>query len=358
VRGIFTDDLPLKVLALVLAVTTWAMTRERLTGPETFEDVLVDPLDPPRGIAIREVHPDRVAVTVVGTRAELEQVRAGFERKGRRIGVRLPPVDPAALEGTTDPILDTRAFDFPFERVDPVASVRPAPKIAWTRIEEKTVPLARPALVLPQDANVEPAGGYTTDVTQVTVRGPARLVRTITTVTPDDVDPREWLATKPDLAAPWTTTLGFDKWRGDDPLKGPAMLQIEPRQVKVSVKYKQTGVRALTHALDLSIAADALGTMAGWDVVVTGREYDPVTQRIALPVRADKRTLDEMEQDPSWWSFAVRVPPPPGPGEPAVENRRVPVVLTFTPTTGVARGTAVPATLDGSPSVFVSLRKH
>ena len=355
-RGILTDDVPLKILALVLAVTTWSMTRERLTQPETFDGVIVEVLDPPRGIAVRGVVPETVSVTFSGTRSEMEAIRAEFGT--RRIGLRMPAIDVSALDGTTDPIYDLHRFDFPFKRADLVTGVKPPPKVVWAAVEERTVPVARPALVPLADPSIEPAGPVATDVQQVTLRGPARLVRAISSVALDPVDAREWLASKPDLAAPWSTSLGFDEWRRDDPLRSSALLQIEPKQVRATVKFKQTGLRTLSHALDLSVPADALSAMAGWEIVVTGREYDPVSQRMTLAVRSDKRTLDEMEQDPSSWSFAVRVPPPPGAGEPAVENRRVPVVLTFTPPPGAARPNAPPATIDGSPTVFLSLRRR
>jgi hypothetical protein len=356
--GVVANDWPLKILAIVLAVTTWSLVRERLKRVETFEDVRVEVVDVPRDVLVRGTSPDRVSIVVEGTRSEIEAARTALQRD-RRVTVRFPTVDRTEIEGTTPRVGDVRAFGFPFEGEDRVRVVRPAPEISWVRVEEKTVVVARPEVVPARDPSLEPAGGYPTlDTSSVVVRGPARVVRSLASLVPDPVDANPWLDTKPDLAAPWSTEVGFSTWRADDPLRSRSVLSIEPSTARVTLKYRQTGVRTLSHALDLQIPADALTSMAGWEVVVSAREYDAVTQRITLPVRSDKRTLDEMEQDAAIWSFSVRVPSPPAPGEDAPTDLRVPVLLTFSPPAGASRPVKPPATLDGAPTVFVSLRRR
>src|SRR5690349_14146839 len=88
--GLLTDDWPLKVLALVLAVMMWRLTRDRLTRSEDFDQIAVavnfeGPDGRPKDIVVKEIFPQFVKVTVYGTRAQIERAREAFRGNAKRV---------------------------------------------------------------------------------------------------------------------------------------------------------------------------------------------------------------------------------------------------------------------------------
>ena len=358
IAGVFVSDVPLKLLALVLALLMWKLTREQLKSNDTFKDVIVDVLELPPDVRLRDAAPYRVDIAVHGTRAEIDQARAALEERSRHVGLRMPSLDPHASEGAVGPLSETSNFALPFASRDIVLTVGPAPVVSWVRVEERTIAIALPAVLPPTDSNLELAEGYPKlDVSTARVLGPMKAIHSLPSIEPDAVDPNRWLASNPDLATPAPFESAFETWRQQDPLRSRRLLTIAPDTARGTLKYRRTEGRALSHALDVLVSAEALEKMRDFEPVLSGgSEFDAATLRLTLKVRADKRTLDDMVASPAKWTFAVQVPPPPGPGEPAVENRPVPVRLTFDPAAGTGRAGAPPAILDGSPTLFVTLR--
>jgi hypothetical protein len=359
ILGILIDDWPLKLLALILALMMWRLTRDRLTRSEEFANVAVTVEGLPRDFAVHEVFPRDVKVTVFGTRSQIERVREAFRGNGKRVTVRVPaPTDqaPAGSFEVRDPLL----FVYPFEEAEIVTHVTP-PTVSWVRLEERTVAVRMPEIVVPPDAGVGVAPDWPKlETSAVVVRGPSETLAGLSAIPPDPVEAGSWLATKPDLATPMRFETGFEHWRtADAQMRTRNFLTITPERVNGTVKFRRTGTRTLSHALGLLRPAGSEDALRGWDVLVSGREYDAGTQRIALPVRADAKTLDDMEARAADWDFAIRVPPPPQPGEPPIQDMKAPVVLVFSPAAAAwSRAGPVPAVLEGSPSVFLTLRKR
>lgn len=365
--GLLTDDWPLKILALILAVMMWRLTRDRLTRPEEFTDVAVvvdfeGPAGRPKDIVVREVFPPQgIKVTVYGTRSQVERAREAFRGNGKRVRVRVPAPEGQAPGGTYGPVTDQLRFVFPFEDAEIVTSLSPAPTVSWVRLEERTVSVRVPEVIFPPEAAVGVAPGWPQlERSNVVLRAPAEVLMGVSSIPADPVEAGSWLTSKPDLATPMRFETGFEQWRAADPtLRSREFCTITPEQVAGTVKFRRTGTRALGHALQLLLPAGAVDDFRGWEVVVDGREYDATSQRITLPIRADAKTLDDMEARAADWDFAIKVPPPPQAGEPPVQNVKVPVVLTFSPGAAAwSRAGPVPAVLEGSPTVFLTLRKR
>ena len=358
--GLLVDDWPLKLLALILAVMMWRLTRDRLTRPEEFTDVGITVEGLPKGFAVSQVAPDVLKVTVFGTRAQIERAREAFRGNGKRVTVRIPPPEGQSPGGSylvTDPL----RYTFPFEDAEIVTNVTPSPTVSWVRLDERTVSVRVPEVVLPPDAAVGVTPGWPqVESATVVVRAPSEVLQSLSSIPLDPVDTAAWLASKPDLATPMRFEAGFEQWRSADALlRSRDFCTITPERVAGTVKFRRTGTRPLAHVLQLMMPAGSQDLFKNWEVVVDGREYDATSQRITLPVRADARTLDDMEARAADWDFAIKVPPPPQPGEPAVQNAKVPVVLTFSPAAAAwSRAGPVPAVLEGSPTVFLTLRKR
>ena len=362
--GILLDDWPLKILALILAVMMWRLTRDRLTQPETFTDVGIAVEGLPKGFAVSQIVPDRVKVTVFGTRSEIERAREACRATGKRVPVRIPP--PAGQSpGGSFLVNDSLRYTYPFEDAEIVKDLpTPNPTVSWVRLDERTVAVRAPEVVVPPDAAVGVTPGWPqVETATVVVRAPSDVLQSLSSIPLDPVDTSAWLSAKPDLATPMRFEAGFEQWRTADPLmRSREFCTITPERVSGTVKFRRTGTRPLSHVLQMMMPAGSQDLYRSWEVVVEvggGREYDATSQRITLPVRADARTLDDMEARAADWDFAIKVPPPPQPGEPAVQNAKVPVVLTFSPAAAAwSRAGPVPAVLEGSPTVFLTLRKR
>jgi hypothetical protein len=358
VLAVFVHDLPLKVLALTLAVLTWQLVRERVTTPITVSGIAVEVTDVPPDVAVIDPRGRLVKVSLLGTRAEVERARALLEDEPR-IKVSLPDLPKGVDSGTTAPIKHPSDFSYPFERADLVSSVDPV-VIEWVRLAERTVPVVAPEVALKPGTPLEPAPGWPTlDATRVRVRGPQTVVQGLASIPPDPIDPSAWLALNLDLATPYAWTSGFDGWRGTDPLRDPRVLTIEPEKVTGKLKFRPVAPpRDVEHALRLLLPPGSPDLLARWVAEVEGGpEYDRNTQRIRLTLKGDKKVLDELEANPDAWSYVADVPAPSDAGE-AVENVRVPVRVLFgsLPATGKPLGSGV--VLDGNPVVVVSLRRR
>jgi hypothetical protein len=357
--AVFVSDLPLKGLALLLAVLAWQLVREQVTTTIVVTGIAVEVTDVPPDVAVIDPTGRQVKVSLHGTRAEVERARGLLEDEPR-IKVTLPALPEGVDSGTTAPIKHPSDFAYPFERADLVNGVDPVVVIEWVRLAERTVPVVAPEVALKPGTPLEPAPGWPTlDTTRVKVRGPKSVVEGLTSVQPDAVDASAWLALNPDLASLYSWTSGFETWRGTSPLRDERVLAIEPATVKGRLKLRPVAApRPVEHVLRLVLPPGPPDALAPWDVVVEGGpEYDRSTRRIRLTLKGEKKALDELEANPGDWSYVVEVPEPSDAGEP-VENVRVPVrlLLGTLPSTGKALGAGV--VLDGNPSVLVSLRRR
>jgi hypothetical protein len=355
--AVFVSDLPLKGLALLLAIIAWQLVREQVTTPITVTGISVEVTDVPPDVAVIDPVGRQVRIALLGTRAEVERARALLEAEPR-IKVSLPDLPKGVDAGTTAPIKHPSDFAYPFERADLVNGVD-AVTIEWVRLAERTVSVVAPEVALKPGTPLEPAPGWPTlDTTRVKIRGPKSVVEGLTSVQPDPIDASAWLALNPDLASLYSWTSGFETWRGTSPLREERVLTIDPETVKGRLKLRPVAApRAVEHALRLVLPAGAPDALAPWDVVVEGGpEYDRSTRRIRLTLKGEKKALDELEANPNDWSYVAEVPPPSDVGDP-VENVRVPVRLLVgtMPATGKALGAGV--VLDGNPVVLVSLRR-
>jgi hypothetical protein len=356
--AVFVHDLPLKGLALVLAVLAWQLVREQVITPIVVSDISVEVTEIPPDVAVIEATGRRVRISLRGTRAEVERARALLESEPR-IKVSLPELPKGVDSGTTAPIKHPSDFVYPFERADLVTGVDDPVVIEWVRLAERTVPVLAPEVSLKPGTPLEPAPGWPTlDTTKVKVRGPKSVVEGLSSVQPDPIDPSAWLAQNPDLASLYSWTSGFETWRGTSPLRTERVLTIDPATVKGRLKLRPVAApRAVEHALRLVLPPGAADALAAWDVVVEGGpEYDRSTRRIRLTLKGEKKALDEIEASPDDWSYVVEVPPPSDSGDP-VEKVSVPVrlLLGTHAATGKALGAGV--VLDGTPMVQITLRR-
>lgn len=355
-ESLVLHDWALKALALLLAVLAWYLVREDLRTKVTVS-VSVEVSEVPEDVVLVGPVERRVDVTLSGTRAEVDRARANLEAKGEiKARMPIPPGDKDS--GNAPDLYLAKDFTFPFDRTDLVTDVSPPVSITWYRVSQVAVALEPPTVAAPPGGSVEAVpGSLTLETSRVRVRGPKKVVESLTSLTPDPVDASAWLATNPDLSTLFSWTSGFDGWRGDDPLKGRRVLSIDPEPVRGKVKFRPVAVvKEIEHALQVLLPPGAPEAMAGFDVVLDGGpEYDAARRKIRLPLRGDQRALADLEASPAAWTFVVSLPAAPGPGE-TVENVPVPVRLLVSGGNG-ARAVGSGVSLDGSPTIRVTLRK-
>ncbi len=355
-ESIVLHDWPLKSLALVLAVLAWYLVREDLRTKATVT-ARVEVVDVPGDVALVGTTEWKVDVTISGTRAEVDRARAKLDQKGE-IKARMPTPPATEDEGTAD--LYLKDFAFPFDRADLVSDVSPPVRLSWQRVAQRTVAVEPPSVLVAAGSVYEPAPGWPSlDAEKVRVRGPKRIVDSLASIPADPVDPTAWLRTNPDLATLWSWSSGFDSWRGTDPLKARRVLSIDPDPVRGKVKFRPVGApREVEHALRLLLPDGGADALKSYDVVLdAGPAYDVERRRIRLTLKGEKRALDDMEANPGQWTYVVEVPPPPAPGEPSVDGVSVPVRLLVGPSNGTGRAVGQGVTLEGSPTIRLTLRK-
>jgi hypothetical protein len=335
-----TSDLPLKGLALVLAVMAWLVVREKILADETMQDVPVDIIVPESVVVVA---PQDTPVVNLRLRGPWNRVACAKRALGE---LRLPDLEHAARrdkKGEKGPISDASAFTFPFDNPELVSVTRPI-TVRWNAVEEKTVPLEKP--VIKGAAGLEAT--VSLDDTSVRLRGPASLFeQEIHSITPDPVNASAWLKGNPELSTPWPWESRFDEWRKQDPrLRDPRVLRIEPAVARGKVRFRATAGQVLEGTLHLDVGDPAWFLTHDYEIE-RSPEYDPATKKLKLTVLGEAPALDRLKKGD--WYFYVKVPPPPAAETENGEHQQLPVYL------HLPHG--VHATLDKAPSLFVTVRR-
>jgi hypothetical protein len=342
-----TSDLPLKGLALVLAVMAWLVVREKILADETMQDVPVDIIVPESVVVVAPQDTPVVNLRLRGTWNRVARAKRALA-EGRRVELRLPELEHAARndkKGEKGPISDAAAFTFPFDNPEIVSVTRPI-TVRWNKVEEKPVPLEKP--VVNGAAGLEAT--VSLDDTSVRLRGPASLFEQgLPSITPDKVDASAWLKGNPELSTPWPWESRFDEWRLLDwTRRNPRVLRIEPAVARGKVRFRAIAGQVLEGTLHLDVGDPAWFLTHDYEIE-RSPEYDPATKKLKLTVLGEDPALDRLRKTPGDWYFYVKVPPPPAAETENGEHQQLPVYLHLPP--------GVHATLDKAPSLFVTVRR-
>jgi hypothetical protein len=357
VLGWVTNDLGLKVLALLLAFMLWNLARSRI---DSHDEVLVEVTLVPPDPTIRVVGgPERgtVKLKLHGTRSEVERVKQALEHGGARISHRFT-VD-ASDDGRIGPIDDPRRFSFPVEGAAYVVEEMPAVEARWVRVERRRLTFQKPEIekTTRTDIDVDPPEFPDFPERMLEVEAPVTMFRgprAIATVTPDPVSIQAFLddpAGDPDLLTPFPFETGFTRWLRSVANPEDHLVTVTPDKVKGKVRVRVRRAGSLQSTVLLS--APDLDRYRDYDVEIKSTDYDAATRRLTLGVRGEPKVVEALRKAPGSWQFQILLPPPPAVGEPPGPPANVPVSLWF-------RDSAAPPAvrLVGDPHVFVTLRKR
>jgi hypothetical protein len=350
VRSALTSDLPLKALALVLAVLAWLVVREKLETDETVANVPVEIVVPDSVVLLAPENPT-VNLRLRGTWGEVARARQAMA-SARGIRLRLRQLQQMAKGEPSgrDNVRSTSVFDFPFD-FPHIVTLESVLTVEWSLVQERTLPVEGPAIVFLGHSDVV-ADEAVPDETTVRLVGPATLLGSpsLRAVRLDDVDATRWLKTNPDLATPYPWESRFDQWRRQDPyLRSERVLKIVPGTIKGKVRFRAVGGRVLSHVLWQEIENPSWRD--AFEYEIKSPEYDPATRVLRLGVRGAPDVLDRMERDPSSWRFVVALPPPPE-GDAEQRDVEVPVQLR------APDGANVSLDNTRNSTVFVSVRRR
>jgi hypothetical protein len=341
-----TSDLPLKGLALVLAVMAWLVVREKILADETVQDVVVHVIVPDSVVVVAPQDPPRTNLRLRGPWSRVARAKRALSEG--RLELRLPELEHAARRdkrGEKGPISDASAFTFPFDNPEIVSVTRPV-TIRWNAVEERTVPIEKPV--------VEGADGLeaivSLDDTSVRLRGPASLFDPeLPSITPDPVKAAPWLKGNPELSTPFPFSVGFETWREQDPTRrSTQVLRIEPATARGKVRLRATVGEVLEHRL--RVDGDPAWFLTHDYEIERSPEYDPATGMLKLTVLGEGPVLERLKKAPADWHYYVVVPPPPAGESGNGEHVQLPVFLHLP--------NGQHATLDKAPTLFITIRKR
>lgn len=357
--GWILNDLPLKVLALLLAIMMWTLVRGKIDTSLEEKDVAVELVDVPDTIRIERVKEKKVNLMLFGTTADVERVHSDLVRTGRRITLRLSEF--IGDSGTTQPIADPRKFAYPFEGGSEVVQRIMSPvQFTWHRVQEVVVDVTfapsdlltgRPEIqLLPRSVKLDPP--------KVRVKGPVSVIRQLAEsgVLPlDPIDATRWLAEDPDFTVPMPFESSFSEWRGNEALKDPDLLTIDPPAVHGTLRMKQIQSEAIENSLRVLLPPGVdRAAFADWDweIAGTGGEYDRTRRTIKLGIKGDQTLVEELKAKPGDWCFVIQLPPPPADGDPPPTDVKTPVLFQWLTPSAPSM-----VRLESGPTVFVSLKK-
>lgn len=353
------SDLPIKALAILVAVLLWSSVRGRILV-ETTVRVPVEFVAPERAPVRIAGGPRRgqVELTLQGTRAEVERAKNELNATAEPARFRFT-VPEGALTGRIGPVVAPSQLQFP---VDGVASL--VTKLGaelegtWYRVVEKTLRVVPPRVDVAPDVpawvEVEAAEIHAADREIVVIGPEAHLLgpASPTEIRADPVDISNYLRSDPDQQTPYGFTVGFVQWRSANPLRSGDLLEIRPETVRGKVPLRPRAAREIEGRL----ATVRLPEHDGWEVTIRpSKMYDPVTGLARVELRGDPKAL-EMLKDPARradWAYAIPLPPPPSAGDEDPERSfEAEAFLWFKP------GLSPAVRLAKSVSFFVSLKKR
>gem|GEM_PF-3358510 len=348
------SNAPLKLLAVLIAVLLWGAVRGRILV-EDASIVRVQFVAPERTIRIED-GPDRGAVEVglKGSRAEVERLQVDLDATTEPARF-LFSVPAGATSGRVGPVSKGAQLQFPVPGATTVVrDLKKELEATWHRVVEVKLKLLPPDVpAVPDYPNIEFEAAQMEDA-EVTVVGPVSLLtgeRPVTTIRPDPVDLRAWLATDPDPYTPYQFEARFEAWRKGGRLRGTDLLEIRPEKVKGKIPLKPRRTETVTNFVrELWESADL---MREWELTIrASTSFDPAARQLKAELRGDPKVLEQLKKTTRDWAYAIAVPAPPKPGEPPKENEVAEVFLWF-------RASPAPAVrLANLTTVFVSLKKR
>ncbi len=358
--GLVFDDLGLKVVALVLAITTWILVHDQIQDHKSVEGIAVVPFDLPPNIRANFANLPRLTVRLTGTAAAVERARAGLEQSGRP--VRLKTRELRGDEGHAT-FRDRSDFNFPFADVGVVESITPAVRVDWYRVDSQEIEFTRPRIDIAGRTDLEiVAAQSSVEPGKVLVTGPVNVIEWLRNgdlkLALDDVSAAKWLRESPDFATPFSWSSGFADWRSRAPeLRAEWALTIEPPTVSGKTKYRE--YKVTTTQVELALLYPAgLDARAyeKYDIKFLDTAYDARTRRLEVSLRGDPQLVAALGAGQSGWTLLVSLPAPPKDDSGSVESYSAAVMLV--PPEGAA-GDATPRLRLVSPSkVFVTLEKR
>lgn len=347
-------DLPIKLLAVLIAMLLWGAVRGRILVVDTAI-VKVQFVAPERSIRVVD-GPDRgqVTVSLQGTRAEVERLKSELAQTTEPARF-LFSVPTGATTGRVGPVAKSAQLQFPVEGATAVArDLTKELEATWHRVIEVKLKLLPPLVPpVPDYPSIEFETAQMVDA-EVTVVGPVSLLAgdgAPTTIRPDPVDLKAWLATDPDPYTPFQFETGFNQWRAAGRLRGTDLVEIRPERVKGKVPLKPRKNELVTNRVrELWENADL---PREWEMTIrASTSFDPATRMLTAELRGDPKVVDQLKKATGDWAYAIAVPPPPKPGDPPPESEEAEVFLWF-------RASPAPAVrLATKTTVFVSLKKR
>ncbi len=347
-------DAPLKLLAVLIAVLLWGAVRGRIlvkdSAPVSVQFVAAE-----RSIRVED-GPDRGRVDVVleGSRAEVERLKTELAEatEPARFVFAVPA---GASSGRVGPVVRGSQLQFPVPgATNGVGDLKKELEATWHRVVEVKLKLLPPDVPpVPDYPNIEFEAAQMED-TEVTVVGPVSLLtgeRPLTTIRPDPVDLKAWLATDPDPYTPYQFEARFEAWRKGGRLRGTDLLEIRPEKVKGKIPLKPRRNEPVTNFV--RELWDSPDLMREWELTIrASTTFDPAARQLKAELRGDPKVLEQLKKTTRDWAYAISVPPPPKPGEAPKENEEAEVFLWF-------RNSPAPAVrLANKTSVYVSLTKR
>jgi hypothetical protein len=345
-RAAVTSDLPLKALALVLAVMAWLVVREKIVADETVQDVPVRIVVPDTHVVVAPHEVPLVKLRLRGTWNRVARATRALN-EGQEVVLRLADLAQRSEKFGTRIVSAPADFTFPFDNPEIVQSVSGI-TVYWNQLEHRQIPVGKPSVRLGSHAD-RVAYTVSLDDTAVRLVGPASLFTPeIPSITPDTVDASTWLDGDPELDTAMSWDQGFQEWRSRDPrLRSPRVLRIEPAVVRGKVRFRATGGVVLEDRLEILFEDPSWGQTHHY-AFERSPELDPDTKIARLSVLGETKVLERLQKNPDEWGFYVKAPPPPAAGTPNGDHREVPVFLHLPPD--------VEARLEKSPTVFLTIK--
>ena len=346
-RAAVTADLPLKALALVLAVMAWLVVREKIVADETVQDVPVRIMVPDTHVVVAPHEVPLVKLRLRGTWNRVARATRALN-EGRPVVLRLADLAQRTEKFGTRIVSAPGDFTYPFDNPEIVQSVSGV-TVVWNAIEARHISLGKPTVTLGHHGDRVTAT-VSVDDTAVRLVGPYTLFGPeIGPITPDPVDAVAWLDGNPDLNTALQWKQGFEDWRlkGDTRLRSARVLRIEPAEVTGKVRFRETGGVVLEAKVEIMFGDDSWGQTHQY-AFERSPELDPDTRIARFSVLGDTKVLEQLKKNPGEWSFYVRAPAPPAAGTPNGDHREVPVFLHLPPD--------VEARLAKSATVFLTIK--